>query len=112
MQTIAFKIEKAKLERLYEIFKIDGNNESERMRNLCHVLLKRDFEKTKPLNLDSILELLEYDIIVLKFVVPILDRLTIDLNKIWIEKEPYFKSKKENAEGNLSEIQKEQNVNQ
>ena len=43
-ETIAFKIERTSIEKLCEIFQINGKNTSEKMRNLCYALLEKQVQ--------------------------------------------------------------------
>lgn len=102
METVTFKIEVAKLRKLFEIFDVNGKSQSEKMRNLCYALLNRN-EKSSS---SAVLELLEFDVEVLNITIPIFDELVIELNKIWVEREAYFKRLPKNGEGNRPEIEK------
>ncbi len=104
LKPVAFRIKESVIKKLFEKYEVKGNNTSEKMRNLCHALSEK--EKQKKDDLDSVIEMLDYDISVLKLVMPVLEELIFDLNKIWLENEPSFKLERK-GEGNLSQTEKE-----
>jgi hypothetical protein len=108
MESISGWIPKKLFNELCQKYRIEGKTKSERLKNLLEHISK-DGNSQGIVDFDSVIQKLDYDIALLRCVIPNLRELIIDLNE-WIEKEKPKVLEKQKEQDGMNEIEKEENV--